>query len=199
MTSEAVSRGSKVWTVAVLLTFALACEAPPTMHVDKSTIATGGDVVVTFEQPLTGRATNQYWVALQPASAPTSDTTGRIVLERTDRGVHLRTTAPGNFEVRLHGDWPKVEQHLLARIPVKVEGWPVKTGIEPKVSVEECLDRWLAAQKLDAFGSPQGTAYAGGNPMFDEASGAAQSRYDYVATKYPGLRQTCDAPLGAAH
>jgi hypothetical protein len=185
--------------VAVLLVFALACEAPPTMHVDKSTIATGGDVVVTFDQPLTGRATNQYWVALQPASASTSDTTGRIVLERTDHGVHLRTTAPGDFEVRLHGNWPKEEQHLLARIAVKVEGWPVKTGIEPKVGVEECLDRWLAAQKLDAFGAPQGTAYAGGSPTFDEASGTAQSRYDYVAAKLPGLRQTCDPSLGAAH
>ena len=93
-----------MWGIAALLACALACDAPPTMHVDKSTVATGGDVVVTFDQALTGRATNQYWVALQPASAPASDTTGRIVLERTDRGVHLRTTAPGDFEVRLHGN-----------------------------------------------------------------------------------------------
>lgn len=193
-----MSPARNVAAMAVLLAFALACEAPPTMHVDKTIVATGGDVVITFDRPLTGRATNQYWVALQPASAPTSETTGRIVLERTDLGVHLRTTAPGDFEVRLHGNWPKEEQHLLSRVAVKVEGWPVKTGIEPKVSVEECLDRWLAAQKLDAFGSPRATD-AGASPTFDEASGTTHSRYDLVAAKYPGLRKTCDPSLGAAH
>lgn len=193
-----MSPGRNVAAMAVLLAFALACEAPPTMHVDKTIVATGGDVVITFDRPLTGRATNQYWVALQPASAPTSETTGRIVLERMDPGVHLRTTAPGDFEVRLHGNWPKEEQHLLSRVAVKVEGWPVKTGIEPKVSVEECLDRWLAAQKLDAFGSPRATADAGASPTLDEASGTTRSRYDLVAAKYPGLRQTCDPSLGAA-
>ena len=194
-----MSTRRNAWALAVLLLGVLACEAPPTMRVEKTTVATGGDVVVTFDQALNGRATNQYWVALQPASALPSDTTGRIVLDRTDRGVHLRTTAPGDFEVRFHGNYPKEETHLLARIPVKVEGWPVKTGSEPKVSVEECLDKWLAEQKLDAFGSPQGTAYAGGTPTFDETSGVAHSRYDYVVAKHPGLRRTCDPSLGADH
>ena len=193
-----MSTGRNIWGIAALLVGVLACEAPPTMRVDKSTVATGGDVVVTFDQALTGRATNQYWVALQPASAAPSDTTGRIVLDRTDRGVHLRTTAPGDFEVRLHGNYPKEEHHLLARVPVKVDGWPVKTGSEPKVGVEECLDKWLAEQKLDAYGSPQGTAYAGGTPTFDETSGVAQSRWDYVVAKHPGLRRTCDPSTGPA-
>jgi hypothetical protein len=194
-----VSTTALPWGVLALAVLALSCEAPPTLHVDKTTVATGGDVVVTFDQALAGRATNQYWVALQPASAPVTDTTGRIVLDRSDRGVHLRTTAPGDFEVRFHGNYPKEEAHLLARIPVKIEGWPVKTGIEPKVSVEECLDKWLAAQKLDAYGSPQGTVYAGGTPAFDETSGVAQSRWDYVVAKHPGLRRTCDPSLGKEH
>ena len=75
----------------------------------------------------------------------------------------------------------------------------MKTGIEPKVSVDECLDKWLAEQKLDAYGSPQGTAYAGGTPTFDETSGTAQSRWDYVVAKHPGLRRTCDPSLGQDH
>lgn len=190
------ARRIDTWVLAALVAGALACDAPPTMRVDKASVTTGSDVVVTFDKPLTGRATNQYWVALVPASAPPSDTTGRIVLERSDHGVHLRTTAPGDFEVRLHGNYPKEEQHLLARVAVKVEGWPVKTGGEPKVDAEECLDRWLSEQKLDAFGSPQGTVYAGGAPSFDETSGAAHSRWDHVAAKHPGLRRTCDPSLG---
>lgn len=176
----------------------LGCEAPPKMRVEATTVAMGADVVVLFDEPLTGRATNQYWVALQPAEAPTSDTTGRILLERSDRGVRLRTSAPGNLEVRLHGSYPTAEHHLLARIPVKVEGWPVKTGSEPNVSADECLDRWLADQKLDAYGAAQGTVYAGGSPLFDETTGTMRSRWEYVAAMHPGLTRTCDAPRGPA-
>jgi hypothetical protein len=175
-----------------------ACDSPPKMRVESATVATGGDVLVSFDEPLAGRATNQYWVALQPAGAPESDTTGRVVLERSDRSVRLRTAAPGDFEVRLHGSYPKEEHHLLVRIPVKVEGWPVKTGSEPKASVDECLDRWLAAEKLDAYGSPEGTVYAGGSPLLDEATGTATSRWDYVVAKHPGLARTCDAARGPA-
>lgn len=152
----------------VAMTF-LACDPPPKMRVNAASITTGADVVVTFDDRLAGRATNQYWIALQPANEPASSTTGRIVLERTDRLVRLRTTAPGVFEVRLHGSYPKTEHHLLARIPVKVEGWPVKTGIEPKVSADECRDRWLAEQKLD-----------------------------HVEPGHPGLARACDPPSGPA-
>lgn len=35
--------------VLALAVLALSCEAPPTLHVDKTTVATGGDVVVTFD------------------------------------------------------------------------------------------------------------------------------------------------------
>lgn len=187
------------WALAcAAATSVLACDAPPKVHVEATTVATGGDVVVTFDEPLSGRSTNQYWIALQRADAPVSDTTGRIVLERSERSVRLRTGQPGDYEVRLHGSYPKVEHHLLVRIPVKVEGWPVKAGIEPKVSPDECLDRWLAEQKLDAYGSPQGTVYAGGSPLFDEAAGTMTSRWDYVVAKHPGLARTCDGPRGPA-
>lgn len=36
-----------------------------------------------------------------------------------------------------------------------------------EVSVDECLDRWLAAQKLDAFGAPEEAIDAGGGPLSD--------------------------------
>jgi len=104
------------------------------MHVESTTVPTGTDVVVTFAEALSGKATNQYWVSLQPIDAPASDTTGRTVLERTDRVIRLRASKPGEFEVRLHGRYPKEDHHLLVRIPVKVEGWPVKTGVEPKIA-----------------------------------------------------------------
>ena len=176
----------------------VACEPAPRMRAEATSVATGNDVVVTFDDALTGRATNQYWIALQPADAPVTDTTGRVLLYHGDHGVRLRALAPGDYEVRLHGSYPKEESHLVARIPVKVEGLPVKTGSEPYPSVDECLDRWLAEQKLDAFGSPLGTVYAGGTPTFDETTGTARSRWDYLVAKYPGLARTCDGVRGSS-
>ena len=174
----------------------LACEPAPRMRVESTSVATGNDVVVSFDNALTGRATNQYWVALQPANAPKADTTGRVLLYHGDQSVRLRAVAPGDYEVRLHGFYPKQESHLIARIPVKVEGLPVKTGSEQNPGADECLDRWLAEQKLDAFGSPLGTVYAGGTPTFDETTGTARSRWDYLVAKYPGLAQACDGAHG---
>ena len=176
----------------------VACDSPPRMRVEATTVATGNDVVVSFDEPLSGRATNQYWIALQPADAALNDTTGRVLLYHDDHGVRLRAIAPGDYEVRLHGSYPKEESHLVARLPVKVEGLPVKAGSEQNPSAEECVDRWLAEQKLDAFGSPLGTAYAGGTPTFDETTGTARSRWDYLVAKYPGLARTCDGVRGSS-
>lgn len=171
-----------------------ACETAPKVHVEREAVTTGEDVVVAFDSALRGRATNQYWVALQPAAAPVDDTTGRVVLQRSDRVVRLRATTPGEFEVRLHGAYPEVEHHLLARIPVKVDGWHVKTGSEPRIGADECLDGWLAARQLDPYGHPTGTIYAGGTPLFDPTSGVTSTRWDYVVTRVPEASRACERP-----
>lgn len=118
-----------------------ACDSPPAMHVVSSTVATGNDVLVTFDAPLSGSATNQYWTVLARADAPVADTTGRIVLEHGERGARLRAAHTGDYEVRLYDHYPREEHHLVARIPVTVEGLVVKTGSAQSPPVEECMDR----------------------------------------------------------
>lgn len=113
------------WLLLFLLVCA-ACEPTPEMRVERSAVTTGEEVVVRFDEVLKGRATNQYWVALQRSDAAPSDTSGRIVLERTQTAVRLATHGPGDYEVRLHGSYPKQEHRLLRSIPVKVEGWTVR-------------------------------------------------------------------------
>jgi hypothetical protein len=118
---------------------ATGCNGAPTMNVPDE-ISTGEDVVVTFEGPHSGRATNQYWIALQREDAPESETAGRVVLERFDTEVRLPTYAPGRYEVRLHAQYPKKDHHVVARAPVEVKGWPVKAAAEGEAapaSVEE--------------------------------------------------------------
>jgi hypothetical protein len=92
------------------------------------TVLTGDVVRVTFDKPLEGKATNQFWIVLVPSDAPESATQGRVILPRNITSAELPTSAPGDYEVRLHGRYPEKDYALLSRVPVKVEGWPVKTG-----------------------------------------------------------------------
>ncbi len=122
---------ARFFLLAAMLVFAACEEGPPGMHVERSSVAAGQDIVVDFDHFFRGRATNQYWIALQHADAPESDTTGRIVLHRTETTVRLPTSVPGDLELRLHDQYPRREHHLVARIPVTVEGWQVKAAAAP--------------------------------------------------------------------
>ena len=56
---------------------------------------------------------------------------------------------------------------------------------------EKCVDRWLAERKLDPYGSPAGTMYAGGTPLFNEATGRQIDRLDYIYRKHPEAKAAC--------
>lgn len=68
----------------------------------------------------------------------------------------------------------------------------------PSPSAEEaCVDHWLAERKLDPYGAQQGTMYAGGSPLFDEATGRITPRLDYVYAKWPDAKRACSAAAPA--
>jgi len=56
---------------------------------------------------------------------------------------------------------------------------------------EACVDRWLKSNGLDAYGNAEGTMYAGGTPLFDERTGEARDRLDYVFQRKPEARKAC--------
>jgi hypothetical protein len=51
------------------------------------------------------------------------------------------------------------------------------------------IDRWIEENKLNPFGDPSGTMYAGGTPLFDERTGRSRDRYEYILEKHPELKQ----------
>jgi hypothetical protein len=63
-------------------------------------------------------------------------------------------------------------------------------------TVESCVDRWLEANKMDRFGHPEGTMYAGGSPLFNEATGESKDRLEYVFGRHPKAREACAAKSG---
>ncbi len=107
-------------STALTVMLAAACEPNPPRMRTTSMTRVGDELVVTFDVPLENRSTNQYWIALQRADAPTSSTEGRVVLERGDRMIVLHATRPGDYEIRLHDRYPKKESHLVERIPITI-------------------------------------------------------------------------------
>jgi len=49
------------------------------------------------------------------------------------------------------------------------------------------IDDWLKAQSLNRYGDAEGTVYAGGTPLFDETTGEAIDRYEYILKNHPDL------------
>jgi hypothetical protein len=59
---------------------------------------------------------------------------------------------------------------------------------------ESCLDQWLKSRKLDRYGNPEGTMYAGGTPLFDERTGETRDRLDFVYSSQPEAKKACATP-----
>lgn len=56
---------------------------------------------------------------------------------------------------------------------------------------QSCLDRQLAAQGLNPFGDPPDTAYPGGTPLFNEATGKSMDRAAYIFARHPDIARAC--------
>jgi hypothetical protein len=60
-----------------------------------------------------------------------------------------------------------------------------------RAAVEACVDRWLQEHKLDSYGNAEGTMYAGGTPLFNEATGESRDRLEFVFERQPEARKAC--------
>jgi hypothetical protein len=63
---------------------------------------------------------------------------------------------------------------------------------EVRAAQEACLDKWLNGKKMDRFGHPEGTMYAGGSPTFNEQTGEMTERLDYVYKRHPEAKKACE-------
>lgn len=60
---------------------------------------------------------------------------------------------------------------------------------------KRAVDGWLSANNLNEFGDAFGTFYAGGTPLFDEATGATIDRFKYLFEKFPELKRVIEEEL----
>ena len=47
------------------------------------------------------------------------------------------------------------------------------------------IEKWIANNNLNEYGDGLDTLYAGGTPLFDEATGKQIDKYDYILKNYP--------------
>ena len=52
---------------------------------------------------------------------------------------------------------------------------------------KEKIDKFLADNNFNRYGDASSTMYAGGTPLFNEASGVSVDRFDYILNKYPDI------------
>lgn len=64
------------------------------------------------------------------------------------------------------------------------------TGFVRNLTSEQkrVVDEWLAANSLNEFGDKLGTFYAGGTPLFNEATGETIDRFEHLLAKFPELK-----------
>ncbi len=83
-----------------------------------------------------------------------------------------------------------------AALSAQDSGTPVESPAEDggaRAAREACVDRWLQEHKLDRYGHPQGTMFAGGSPLFNEATGETTDRLEYVFARQPDALKACPA------
>lgn len=99
----------------------VACNERPRMTVDPNPVTASTTVWARFDRPINGRATDQYWIVIAPAGAAGSYRDGREHVPRNAEGMKLQAPpAPGDYEVRLHGDWPKREDNVVSVVQLRV-------------------------------------------------------------------------------
>ncbi|HYV43625.1 MAG TPA: hypothetical protein VFA20_02145 [Myxococcaceae bacterium] len=59
------------------------------------------------------------------------------------------------------------------------------------VTEAQCMDKWLEDNRYDQYGNKAGTMYAGGTPLFDEATGKTTDRMEYIYQNHPEARTAC--------
>ena len=65
-------------------------------------------------------------------------------------------------------------------VSLDISGLAVLTRLEMRQ-----IGDWLRENNLNQYGDLKGTNYAGGTPLFDEATGETSDRFDYLLEKFP--------------
>jgi hypothetical protein len=93
---------------------------PDQITLERTTFTKGETIVVTYSKPIQSPTGEEHWLTLVPAREPDSAWGEWHYVPFVAETDALTTTAPGDYEVRLHSGYPRVPYHVEARIAVHV-------------------------------------------------------------------------------
>ena len=67
------------------------------------------------------------------------------------------------------------------------QGWADQFVANLTSQGKQKIDQWLEENNLNEYGDEETTAYTGGTPLFEEATGETLNRYSYLLQKFPEL------------
>jgi serine/threonine-protein kinase len=83
---------------------------------------TGNDVTLVFPAPLVAKQGEQYWAAIVAAGKPDSEWGVWAYVPQSARKMTLKAPAdPGEYEVRLHGNYPTRSYNVVHRVRIRVD------------------------------------------------------------------------------
>jgi len=65
----------------------------------------------------------------------------------------------------------------------------IKKSVTLTDEQKKAIDAWLEKQDFNRYGDAKNAIYTGGTPLFDEKTGQAMERYDYILKKFPDILQ----------
>jgi hypothetical protein len=121
------------------------------MTLEAAIVTAGGHAVIKFDRPVYSPPNAKSWVAVAKVGAPDSSYETWTYLEDGVQTAQLvAPTQPGDYEVRMHDDYPQQTYHVVARLPFKVESG-VAEDPDPQPQPSKAAEHFtLAAATFEA-------------------------------------------------
>ncbi len=133
----------------------------PTFTLAAPTVEVGESPVIRFNAPLVPLEGERYWITLIPSREPDPSWGKWAYVESGATEVKLAApTEAGDYEIRLHGNYPAKPYNVVFRVSLKVvaSGPGVSAGEESTRAMESCRLERTAIQVGQAprvfFGAP---------------------------------------------
>lgn len=107
--------------LAFAFLFVVACSGTPGLKVAKTAVKQGDQIDVTYTTAVKSKEDAKYWVTICPKGSPDSTWGDWHYVAGGATKDSIKAGQPGEYEVRLHDDYPKQPYHVIARQDVKVE------------------------------------------------------------------------------
>ncbi|MBI3074278.1 MAG: hypothetical protein HYY84_19385 [Deltaproteobacteria bacterium] len=88
----------------------------------KTVFKAGEEIAVKYAIPVFSKGDNQHWVTVVPVGKPDTEWGAwKMVSDLATADKLKAQTAPGDYEVRIHGEYPTKKFNVVGRVRIKVE------------------------------------------------------------------------------